>query len=307
MIRRAAYYHAMGPAYLYSKIWELICPHRLRMLDQLSYFSGSGLEIGGSSEVFGRRGLFPIYETCSSLDNVNFSHRTAWEGIVREGKTFRFHAGKEPGEQFVMDGAALGSMTTRTYDFVVSSHMLEHSANPLAVLLGWKRVLKLNGRLLLVLPHRDGTFDHRRPVTSLDHLVQDFNNQVGEDDQTHLPEILRLHDLRRDPAQPSKDHFERWISENHVNRGAHQHVFDIRLAVEMVDYCEFQIIAVEAARPFHIFLLACKVAESVTRDNSEFMKFDAQRYRRSPFRTDRFLGKPHAAGADNVHVGRLEC
>jgi SAM-dependent methyltransferase len=277
------------------------------MLDQLSSFSGSGLEIGGSSEIFSKRGLFPIYETCSSLDNVNFSHRTAWEGEVQEGRTFRFRAGKEPGEQFVMDGAALGSMTTRAYDFVASSHMLEHSANPLAVLLGWKRVLRDNGRLLLVLPHRDGTFDHRRPVTTLEHLVQDFNNQVGEDDQTHLAEILRLHDLRRDPGQPSKDRFERWISENHVNRGAHQHVFDMRLAVEMVDYAGFQVIAVEAARPFHIFLLAAMAAESATRDNSEFLKFDQQRYRHSPFQTDRLLGEPHAAGVDNVQVGRPEC
>jgi SAM-dependent methyltransferase len=296
IIRSLAYYFAMGPAYFYWKVRESVHPHRLRMLDQLSSFSGSGLEIGGSSEVFSKRGLFPIYETCSSLDNVTFRHSTAWEGVVREGKTFRFHAAKEPGQQFVMEGAALGSMTACSYDFVASSHMLEHSANPLAALFGWKRVLRENGRLLLVLPHRDGTFDHRRPVTNLEHLVQDFSNQVDENDQTHLDEILRLHDLRRDPAQPSRDHFERWIFENHVNRGAHQHVFDMRSAVEMLNYTGFQIIDVEAARPFHICLLAGRLAESATFDNSEFLKFDGPRYQRSPFRTDRSLTKPHAAG-----------
>lgn len=292
LIRKAVYHYAMGPGFLYSKIRNLVSPHRPRMRDQLGSFSGSGLEIGGSSVVFEPRGLFPIYETCSSLDNVTFSDKTAWEGEVQIGRTFRFHIEREPGYQYVMEGASLGSMTASAYDFLASSHMLEHSANPLAVLFGWKRVLRDNGRLLLVLPHRDGTFDYRRPVTSMEHLVQDYDNQIDEGDQTHLGEILRLHDLRRDPAQPSKEHFERWISENYVNRGAHHHVFDMRLAVQIADYAGYQIIDVEAVRPFHIFLIASKPPESETLDNSAFLQFDSQRYRCSPFRTDHVLRKP---------------
>jgi SAM-dependent methyltransferase len=307
IVRRAAYLHAMGPAYLYSKVRELLLPRRLRILDQLSSFSGSGLEIGGSSEIFSRRGLFPIYETCRSLDNVTFSHRTVWEGAVREGKTFRFHRKKEPGHQYVMEGTSLESIATGKYDFVASSHMLEHSANPVAALLGWKRVLRENGRMALVLPHRDGTFDHRRPVTSMQHLVQDFKDQVDEGDQTHLGEILRLHDLRRDPAQSSRLHFERWIADNHLNRGAHHHVFDIRLAVQLVDHAGFQLIDVEAARPFHICLIAGKVADSVACDNSRFLRFDAPCYGRSPFRTDRVLSGPRATRVDSARVGQAEC
>ena len=48
----------------------------------------------------------------------------------------------------------------------------------------------------LVVPHKDKTFDHNRPVTSLNHLEEDLDNDVDEDDLTHLPEILELHDLR---------------------------------------------------------------------------------------------------------------
>jgi SAM-dependent methyltransferase len=181
-------------------------------------------------------------------------------------------------------------MAAGAYDFVASSHMLEHSANPLAVLFEWKRVLKDGGRLLLVLPHRDATFDHRRPVTSLEHLVQDYNGQVEEGDQTHLGEILRLHDLCRDPAQPTRERFERWISNNCVNRGAHHHVFDMRLAVQMADYAGYQLIDVETARPCHIFLIASKPVGSSAPDNAAFLQFDSPRYRASPFRTDREAG-----------------
>jgi len=257
------------------------------MPELLTLFSGSGLEIGGSSSIFGSRGLFPIYETCASLDNVTFSSRTAWEGAVEAGRNFRFNIAREPGYQYVMEGAALESLANCDYDFVASSHMLEHAANPLAALRGWTRVLKDGGSLALVLPHRDGTFDHRRPVTSLKHIVQDCHQQMDERDETHFSEILELHDLRLDPLQPSRQHFEQWILNNYSNRGAHHHVFDMRLVVQMIDVAGFQIIDVEAARPFHILLVAGKTPEGKRPDNSAFLDFGARRYRSSPFLSDR--------------------
>lgn len=277
----------MGTANLCASVMQRIMPHRPRMAERLALFSGRGLEIGGSSAIFGSRGLFPIYQTCASLDNVTFSNRTAWEGVIEAGRNFRFNSAREPGYQYVMEGAALESLTKRDYDFVASSHMLEHTANPLAVLRGWKQVLKDDGILALVLPHRDGTFDHRRPVTRLEHIIQDFEDQMDERDATHLGEIVRLHDLRLDPLQSSRQHFEKWILDNYSNRGAHHHVFDMRLAAQMIDFAGFQIIEIEAARPFHILLLARKTPEGTRPDNSAFLDFGARCYRSSPFPTDR--------------------
>jgi hypothetical protein len=54
--------------------------------------------------------------------------------------------------------------------------------------------------MLLIVPHKDKTFDHNRPVSSLNHLVEDLENGVGENDLTHLPEIFELHDLKQDPG-----------------------------------------------------------------------------------------------------------
>src|ERR1700722_3165081 len=290
VMRRVAYYQGMGPGYWYSKMRDLLGIDSRRMSRCLEYFEGYGLEVGGKSAIFDVRGLIPIYSTCARLDNVTYSSLTAWEGHVQAGETFQFNSERAPGHQYVMEGASLESLPSAKYDFVASSHMLEHSANPLAVLCGWKRLLKDGGRLLLVLPHRDGTFDHRRRVTELSHLVQDYENQADESDRTHLEEILQLHDLRRDPAQASRADFEQRISNNPITRGPPHHVFDTRLAVQIVDFSGFQLVEVEPIRPYHIVIIASKVAEGTATDNSSFLAGNSNRYRRSPFKTDREAG-----------------
>src|SRR5665213_3542841 len=208
LARKALFYYAMGSGYWLSKIKDTLRMRQLRMQPDMGFFRGCGLEVGGKSPVFESHGLLPIYGTCTRIDNVTYSHCTAWEGEVNVGDTFQFHGAKARGRQFVMEGADLGALPAGAYDFVASSHMLEHAANPIAVLQAWKRVLKDDGTLLLVLPHRDGTFDHRRPITRIEHLIKDYEDRSDEGDQTHLEEILKFHDLRRDASQNSRTEFE---------------------------------------------------------------------------------------------------
>ncbi|CAB1208097.1 hypothetical protein [Acinetobacter bouvetii] len=63
---------------------------------------------------------------------------------------------------------------------------------------------------MLVVPHKDGTFDHFRSVTTLEYLINDFNNEdIDERDLTHLDEILKLHDLSRDLDAGDIEAFEK--------------------------------------------------------------------------------------------------
>jgi SAM-dependent methyltransferase len=229
-----------------------------------------GLELGGPSHIFGTRGLFPVYPLAARVDSCNFGDQTLWEGSIRERNGFRYHRRREPGRQFIAEAGELSFLADASYDFVLSSHMLEHSANPLRALYEWQRVLKPEGALFLVLPHRDGTFDHRRPVTPLAHLIEDFERGTGEDDLTHLPEILELHDLSLDPGSSSFEAFKARCEKNIENRALHQHVFDTQRAVELVDYAGFQIRTVELAHPYHIAILATKVAGGTAVDNRAF-------------------------------------
>jgi hypothetical protein len=111
------------------------------------------------------------------------------------------------------------------------------------------------GHILLIVPHREGTFDRRRPVTSLAHLREDAARETGEDDLGHLDEILRLHDLRRDPGAPSRAVFEQRCRENPDSRAMHHHVFVSRSVVEVCRAAGLDVLALAPRRPFHIVCL----------------------------------------------------
>jgi SAM-dependent methyltransferase len=150
----------------------------------------------------------------------------------------------------------LSVIASHTYDFILSSHNLEHFANPVKALQEWKRVTRPGGGLILVLPNYSKTFDHRRTPTSVDHMFDDFEHGTQEDDLSHLAEILDKHDLSLDPGGGSAEEFRRRSMDNFNNRCLHQHVFDKTNSRELLTRCGMNVLAVELAPPFHIFLLA---------------------------------------------------
>jgi SAM-dependent methyltransferase len=162
---------------------------------------------------------------------------------------------------------------------------LEHVANPLRALEEWRRVLENNGLLLLILPHKDGTFDWRRPVTELEHMIDDYEKNVGEEDLTHLPEILALHDLKKDLPAGSAENFRLRCAENSANRAMHHHVFDTSLTLRLLDRAHFQLLRVSAFAPCHIIVLSRK-CDGVP-DNMAFLAPDARYRNHSPFSSDR--------------------
>lgn len=219
----------------------------------------SGIEIGGPSQTFSRKGIFPVYPLVENLDNCNFSGTTVWGDSADQGRTYQFDLTKPCGQQHIAEATAMEGVLSNVYDFVLSSHMLEHTANPILALSEWKRVLKNDGILVLLLPDRKRTFDHRRPVSTLKHLIADFNVGMAEDDLTHLSEILALHDLKRDPEAGDIEDFKERSMRNLENRCLHHHVFDAQLAVDLVKHVGMKIHSVEEFSPHHILLLARKV------------------------------------------------
>lgn len=249
---------ALGRAAVARARGFLARPSALLPAYQDCFAGKSGIEIGGPSQAFSRRGVFPVYPMVGNLDNCNFGASTVWEGSLQQGKTFVFDPAKPAGQQYLAETTALGELPAGRYDFVLSSHMLEHTANPILGLLEWKRLLADGGTLVLLLPDKRHTFDHRRPVTTLAHLLEDFNAGMGEDDLTHLPEILALHDLERDPDAGDVEAFRARSLRNVENRCLHHHVFDVCLARELVEHGGLKVRAVEELGPHHILLLAQK-------------------------------------------------
>ncbi|MBI1813516.1 MAG: methyltransferase domain-containing protein [Deltaproteobacteria bacterium] len=249
---------------LYSRVRSLLGMRAksFRLCEE-SIRGKTGIEIGGPSQVFSRSGVFPVYPIAGRIDNCIFANTTVWEGEVREGQTFQYARDRPAGWQYVAEATALGRISTAAYDFVLASHVLEHIANPILALSEWTRVLKDEGTLVILLPHKDHTFDHRRPVTTMEHLIADHENHVTEDDLTHMTEILALHDLNRDPEAGDRASFVARSRRNFENRCFHHHVFDTPLAVRLVEYAGLQIHAVEEVPPMHILVVAQKARSAV--------------------------------------------
>lgn len=198
-----------------------------------------GIEIGGPSIVF--RVILPVYQVISGLDGVNFSNTTMWEGSIGEDSPFRYYRNKT-GKQFIAEATDIKGIENNTYDFLLSSNCLEHVANPLKALDEWLRVIKPNGYFLLVLPKKENNFDHKRPNTSFEHLLEDYKSNTSEHDLTHLNEILELHDLSRDPAAGNLEHFKLRSLSNSANRGLHHHVFTMPLIESIFKHYDIDLI-----------------------------------------------------------------
>lgn len=213
-----------------------------------------GLEIGGPSEIFqGWYRPLRIYNKVGSLDNCDFSRTNIW---CAHSDAFRFSKFRRPGRTIVCDGSNLAGVESASYDFVLSSHNLEHFANPVKALKEWQRVLRPGGSLILALPHYAKTFDHRRPLTAVAHMLEDYERNTQENDLSHLDEILSAHDLSRDPAAGTIEDLRRRSLRNFENRCLHHHVFDEHNSRELLTAVGMKVVAVEQALPFHIFLLA---------------------------------------------------
>jgi len=231
----------------------------------------SGIEIGGPSPVFKKGSFLPLYPYIDHLDNCNFSTQTLWNEKLTEGLCYVYHPKKQQGYQFIHDGVDLASIQSDSYDFLLSSHVLEHIANPIKALKEWKRIVKHNGHLILLLPHKEGTFDHNRPTTSLTHLIEDYEHNIGEDDLTHLDEILTLHDFSQDAGSGTYENFKLRSHDNIHNRALHHHVFTTPLLAQLIDHLGLQIKSIEAIKPMHILVLAQKISSDTYPNNRAYL------------------------------------
>jgi len=243
-----------------------------------------GLEIGGPSAIFARGGILPLYPHLARLDNCDFAGKTIWHGDAADGTPFPYDVDREPGTRLVREATALEGIGNASYDLLLSSHTVEHIANPLRALAEWKRVIREGGHLVLVLPHLENTFDHLRPVTTLRHLEDDLAGSTPEDDDTHLLEFIELCDLDRVPERLSRQAFEQRTRELVANRTIHHHVFDTELVVRLLDRAGLQLVAIETALPFHIVAVASVCAP--TPDNHSFLSATAEWRYGSVFRRD---------------------
>ncbi len=235
----------------------------------------SALEVGGPSSIFAKGGLLPIYPALARLDGCNFAQTTIWNDQ---------HPELPQGTSLVGEASAL-PVADGAYGGFLASHVLEHVADALSTLAEWRRVLAADGAAVIVVPHKDYTFDHRRPVTTLEHFEADLDRRTQEDDLTHLPEVLALHDSRHDHFEGDADQFRRRGEDNARVRALHHHVFTTESFFHLLQRAGFSVQALVAARPYHVAAFCQDGADAITSGGPGSPL--AQALRSSPFPSDR--------------------
>lgn len=250
------------PLILAKIIYDKVFKTKLSNFNDLKFLfeDKEGIEIGGPSPFFSKNGFVPLYGLAKGIDGCNFSSNTVWEGEIKEGNTYQY-GDEKTGHQFICEGADVEIIPKNHYDFVLSCNNLEHIANPLKAVSNWLNLLKNDGAIVLVLPRKESNFDHKRPVTKFQHLLEDYNAKIGEDDLTHLPDILELHDIELDPPlNGSKENLKNRGQDNLNNRCLHHHVFDLALLEEICNFFHLEVVAKESKTTDHVIIARKKMS-----------------------------------------------
>lgn len=136
------------------------------------HLRGRGVEIGALWRKFPAPGRAQVYYVDRlSKEDLRQHYAEVTTAVVRP--------------DVVADATQL-PFASRSLDFLIASHVLEHLPLPLAALRHWYDVLRPEGVLLLKIPDKRYTFDARRERTALHHLIAEDNEPDKFDKQAHF-------------------------------------------------------------------------------------------------------------------------
>ena len=134
-----------------------------------SYLDGlKGVEIGGAAH------------NDFKVDVVNVDRYAEMDTVYKEAE--RELWGRARPVDIIARGHEL-PLDDDSYDFVLASHVIEHIPDPIAALKEWARVARRY--IVLVVPHRDRTFDRDRDLTPLAELIERHETGFTSDEDRH--------------------------------------------------------------------------------------------------------------------------
>jgi hypothetical protein len=174
-----------------------------RMSDMVSYrqrlarqwLSGEGIEIGA------------LHQPVTLPDGVKARYVDYKTKAENQAHYPELEACDLVNTDIVDDGFILNNVADQSQDFIIANHALEHSPDPYGTLLFWKTKLRPRGMLYFALPIAEKCYDRGRPLTTLEHFLEDHRLFSVADvprllatTEGHLREFLRVSgtNIRRD-------------------------------------------------------------------------------------------------------------
>lgn len=133
----------------------------------------------------------------------------------------------EKDSKFNPDFQDTTQVTSDNFDFLCSSHVLEHVEDVIGELQEWLRVLKSKGYILMCVPDKGYTFDNPRELTTYDHILMDHYQDGYKEKQrrNHIIDfVLNTKPRQREDLQKVLDN---------PDLGIHYHTWD---RVTLVDH-----------------------------------------------------------------------
>jgi SAM-dependent methyltransferase len=90
-----------------------------------------------------------------------------------------------------LDEDRLSAKVKPPYDFVIMNHVIEHVANPVAVIKELFTIIGHDGTIIVSAPDKDFTFDKLRPLTPLAHLLQEYHLGITAVEDDHYLDFIR--------------------------------------------------------------------------------------------------------------------
>ncbi|EKD09933.1 methyltransferase domain-containing protein [Limnospira platensis] len=165
---------------------------KLRHRDRLAikYLKGQGIEIGA---------LHKPTQVSSDASVKYVDYKTRSDNL----KQYPELQNQSIVETDIIDEAfVLSKVDSGSQDFIIANQVLEHSPNPIGTLEMWIKKLRRGGYLLLSVPIADCCFDKGRPITSLEHMIEDYQlfdscniQQIVNVTRSHLQEFIQISGL----------------------------------------------------------------------------------------------------------------
>ncbi len=113
---------------------------------------------------------------------------------------------------------------------IISSHLIEHLADPIGAVQRWGDHMRNGDAVLLVAPDYRPWFDWNRGVTPFSHLEEDFRLGQAESDRSHVDDVLSNSDWSRG----GNPELENLLSKGSHSGIIHHHTFDLTTLVRLV-------------------------------------------------------------------------
>jgi len=151
------------------------------------YCKGDGIELG------------PSAHNSFGLDSIKIAPKERIEFWNKSQELM----GEKPVEIDIYGDAENIPLDSKSMNYILNSHVIEHVPNPIKAFIEWDRILKEDGIMFMIFPKRDADpIDAKKPISELESFINQFKN----------------------PKPLTDEHCHIWI-------------FTLQRMLELIDYC----------------------------------------------------------------------